>query len=152
VKIALADRDANVSDPDTADENRPVGARRDEGFDRRPAPTIDRNAPRPAPRPAGPRRRHALHVCSGLDGCCEPHQSNFSAIGSGRARDRWGINLQKTALPFSLDSQRRERDRARQLRCTRSLHTLSLTADGSSVVVFGTMGGQSKIQNRCPGY
>jgi gamma-glutamyltranspeptidase/glutathione hydrolase len=144
VKIALADRDEHVTDPDAMLidpyallEEDWVGTRRD-NIDPRHAATL--------PRQPGPDGGTAYLCASDADGLLVSLiQSNFSGIGSGVHVPEWGINLQNRGSSFSLDPAHVNAIDPGKLPMHTLVPTLSLR-DGKPWLVFGTMGGQGQIQ------
>jgi len=144
VKLALADRDAHVSDPDSmavAPEDlltdAYVAARR---------ARLD-TARASDPPPGRPQRGGTAYLCAAdADGLCVSLiQSNFAGFGSGVFVPEWGINLHNRGASFSLD--------AGHVNCfapgKRPLHTLIpalALRDGRPWTVFGTMGGDAQAQ------
>jgi gamma-glutamyltranspeptidase/glutathione hydrolase len=144
VKVALADRDTHVGDPDAmavratdllADEY--VGARR-AGIDH------DRAAD---PAPGRPQPGGTAYLCAadadGLLVSCI--QSNFVGFGSGVFVPDWGINLHNRGCAFSLDPASVNVYAPGK----RPLHTLVpalALRDGRPWTVFGTMGGDAQAQ------
>ncbi len=144
VKLALADRDAFVTDPNEMavpaelllDPGR-VTARFD-SFD----PTTARS-PRPGPGASG----GTAYMCAAdWDGMLVSLiQSNWLGFGSGLTVPGWGINLHNRGSFFSLDPAASNVIAPRK----RTLHTLipamALRAD-RPWLVFGTMGGNGQPQ------
>jgi gamma-glutamyltranspeptidase/glutathione hydrolase len=144
VKIALADRDAYVSDPDamTIDPAVLLGdewvAERRDAIDPKRAATL--------PRQPGPDGGTAYLCASDADGLLVSLiQSNFSGIGSGVHVPEWGINLQNRGSSFTLDAAHVNVIAPRKLPMHTLVPTLSLR-DGRPWLVFGTMGGHGQIQ------
>jgi gamma-glutamyltranspeptidase/glutathione hydrolase len=144
VKIALADRDAHVTDPDAMAF--PATALLDPGYvaDRRaaldPQHAID-------PPPGSPQRGGTAYLCAAdADGLLVSLiQSNFAGFGSGVFVPEWGINLHNRGASFSLDPTRANVFAPGK----RPLHTLIpglALRDGAPWTVFGTMGGDAQVQ------
>ncbi|MDQ1466225.1 MAG: gamma-glutamyltranspeptidase / glutathione hydrolase [Actinomycetota bacterium] len=144
VKIALADRDEYVTDPDAmsidpsallADDW--IAARRD---------AIDPKFAATLPRQPGPDGGTAYLCASDADGLLVSLiQSNFTAIGSGVHVTEWGINLQNRGSSFSLDPAHVNATAPGKLPMHTLVPTLSLREE-KPWLVFGTMGGQGQIQ------
>jgi gamma-glutamyltranspeptidase/glutathione hydrolase len=143
-KLALADRDAHVTDPDhmlLAPEDLLSPA-----WIRHRAATIDPAASgRPAPGSA--RVGGTAYLCSadpaGL--CVSLIQSNWTGFGSGITVPGWGINLQNRGAWFSLDPGHVNVIAPRK----RTMHTLipaMALRGGSPWLVFGSMGGGGQPQ------
>jgi len=144
VKLALADRDAHVTDP--ADMRVGVQAMlSDEWVDARraridPARAVD-------PGVGAVQRGGTAYLCAAdRDGLLVSLiQSNFLSFGSGVYVTEWGINLNNRGASFSLD-----RDAANVFApAKRPMHTLVPAMglrDGRPALVFGTMGGDAQIQ------
>ena len=143
-KLALADRDAYVSDP----AHMPLPAERlvdDEWIAARRA-AIDRRHARPI------RPRHlanggtAYLCCADGDGLLVSLiQSNFTNLGSGLHVSEWGINLHNRGASFSLDPAHVNVIAPRKL----PMHTLmpAMVLDGGRPThVYGSMGGHAQAQ------
>lgn len=143
-KLALADRDAYVTDPD----HMPFPAERllaDAWVDGRRAGIVPEAAGDPGP--GREQRGGTAYLCAvDRDGLAVSLiQSNFLGFGSGVHVAEWGVNLQNRGASFSLD--------ARHPNCwaprKRPLHTLVpalVLRDGAPWLVFGTMGGDTQVQ------
>jgi gamma-glutamyltranspeptidase/glutathione hydrolase len=144
VKLALADRDAHVSDP----AHMPVPAAQllaDEWIDARRA----RLDPKRAVDPGVGRlqRGGTAYLCAAdADGLLVSLiQSNFLAFGSGVHVPEWGINLNNRGASFSLDDGATNAFAPGK----RPMHTLVPAMgfrDGRPALVFGSMGGDAQIQ------
>ena len=144
VKIALADRDAHVTDPGAMTID-PSALLADAWIDARRA-TIDPRRAATRPRQPGPDGGTAYLCAADSDGLLVSLiQSNFSAIGSGVHVADWGINLQNRGSSFSLDPAHVNVIAPGKLPMHTLVPTLSLR-DGKPWLVFGTMGGQGQIQ------
>ena len=142
-KLALADRDRFVTDPDHMDV-RPESLLMPEHIATRRA-QIGHDA-----RPLEPRRTPnggTAYLCAAdADGLCVSLiQSNFTAIGAGIHVSEWGINLHNRGSSFSLDG-----DHINVLAGSKlPLHTLIpalVLRDDEVEYVFGTMGGHAQAQ------
>ena len=114
LKLALADRDDHVTDPDAMPRAGRVGARGCPG--RRPGCPDRSRARRAAANCAGV-QPGALLTCARRTptGCMVSLiQSNFLAFGSGVHVPEWGINLNNRGSSFSPRPSPRERARPRQ--------------------------------------
>jgi len=143
-KLALADRDAHVTDPaamriDPADllEDGFIAARR--------AAIDPRRAADPAP--AHPQRGGTAYLCAvDRDGLAVSLiQSNFLGFGSGVHVTEWGINLTNRGSSFTLD------EAAVNVLAPgkRPMHTLipgMVLRDGRPDLVFGSMGADAQAQ------
>ena len=143
-KLALADRDAHVTDPaamaiDPADLLADAYIR-----GRRAAIDPDRAVD---PRPGRPQRGGTAYLCAvDRDGLAVSLiQSNFLGFGSGVHVPDWGINLTNRGSSFTLDA-----DAINVLAPSkRPMHTLipaMALRDGRPEVVFGTMGADAQAQ------
>jgi gamma-glutamyltranspeptidase/glutathione hydrolase len=144
VKIALADRDAHVTDPDAMSID-PSALLTDEWITKRRG-EIDPVRAATLPRQPGPDGGTAYLCASDADGLLVSLiQSNFSGIGSGVHVADWGINLQNRGSSFSLDPAHVNAIAPGKLPMHTLVPTLSLR-DGKPWLVFGSMGGQGQIQ------
>jgi gamma-glutamyltranspeptidase/glutathione hydrolase len=144
VKLALADRDAHVTDPDHM-TLLPGTLLADEWVDARrgrldPARAVDPGAARI-------QRGGTAYLCAAdRDGLLVSLiQSNFLAFGSGVHVPDWGINLNNRGASFSLDDQATNVFAPGK----RPMHTLVPAMglrDGHPAIVFGSMGGDAQIQ------
>jgi gamma-glutamyltranspeptidase/glutathione hydrolase len=146
VKLALADRNAYVTDPEhmtiaAADLAakawaRPRALRFDPG----------RAQPLAAGAPVGGGTAY-LCAADGNGMCVSLIQSNYVGFGSGVTVPGWGINLQNRGAYFSLDPRHVNVVAPRK----RTMHTLmpalALRA-GRPWLVFGTMGGDGQAQTQ----
>src|SRR5262249_55088841 len=102
-KLALADRDAFVTDPDCMSIE-PAELYSDSFVASRPA-TVDAAKARVMMSRSGADGGTAYMCCADGDGMCVSLiQSNFTAIGSGVHVPEWGINLHNRGASFSLDA------------------------------------------------
>jgi gamma-glutamyltranspeptidase/glutathione hydrolase len=144
VKIALADRDTYVTDPDAMSID-PAAMLADDWIATRRAAIDPEHAATLSRRP-GPDGGTAFLCASDADGLLVSLiQSNFSGIGSGVHVTEWGINLQNRGSSFSLDPAHVNAIAPRKLPMHTLVPTLSLR-DGRPWLVFGSMGGQGQIQ------
>jgi gamma-glutamyltranspeptidase/glutathione hydrolase len=144
VKLALADRDAYVTDPDAMSID-PMALLADEWIDKRRG-AIDPKRAATLPRQPGPDGGTAYLCASDADGLLVSLiQSNFTGIGSGVHVTDWGINLQNRGSSFSLDPAHVNAMAPGKLPMHTLVPTLSLR-DGKPWLVFGSMGGQGQIQ------
>jgi gamma-glutamyltranspeptidase/glutathione hydrolase len=144
VKVALADRDAHVTDPDAMPLD-PSALLTDDWIASRRA-MIDPTRAATLPRQPGPDGGTAYLCASDADGLLVSLiQSNFSGIGSGVHVAEWGINLQNRGSSFSLDRAHVNAIAPGKLPMHTLVPTLSLR-DGKPWLVFGSMGGHGQIQ------
>jgi gamma-glutamyltranspeptidase/glutathione hydrolase len=144
VKLALADRDTYVTDPDAMSID-PMALLADEWIDKRRG-AIDPKRAATLPRRPGPDGGTAYLCASDGDGLLVSLiQSNFTGIGSGVHVTDWGINLQNRGSSFSLDPAHVNAVAPGKLPMHTLVPTLSLR-DGKPWLVFGSMGGQGQIQ------
>jgi gamma-glutamyltranspeptidase/glutathione hydrolase len=144
VKLALADRDAYVTDPDAMSID-PSSLLTDEWIDKRRG-AIDPTRAAALRRQPGPDGGTAYLCASDADGLLVSLiQSNFTGIGSGVHVADWGINLQNRGSSFSLDPAHVNAMAPAKLPMHTLVPTLSLR-DGKPWLVFGSMGGQGQIQ------
>lgn len=143
-KLALADREAHVTDP-TAMRIDPHDLLED-GFigRRRAAIDPDRAAD---PRPARPQRGGTAYLCAAdRDGLAVSLiQSNFLGFGSGVHVPEWGINLTNRGASFTLD----EHAVNVLAPAKRPMHTLipgMVLREGRPDLVFGSMGADAQAQ------
>ncbi len=143
-KLALADRDAFVTDPAhmTID---PAELLADDFVASRAA-AVDRRQARPLePRPMADGGTAYLCCADGDGMCVSLIQSNFTAIGSGVHVAEWGINLHNRGASFSLDAAHCNVLAPSKL----PMHTLipaMVLRSGRPAYVFGTMGGHVQAQ------
>jgi gamma-glutamyltranspeptidase/glutathione hydrolase len=144
VKLALADRDTNLTDPEHM--SLPATELLTPAHVAERAASIDPSA---AARP--PAGRAALggtaYMCAAdANGMCVSLiQSNYMGFGSGVTVPGWGINLQNRGAYFSLDPRHVNVIAPRK----RTLHTLipaMALREGRPWLVFGTMGGDGQAQ------
>ncbi|HYZ90953.1 MAG TPA: gamma-glutamyltransferase [Actinomycetota bacterium] len=144
VKLALADRNAYVTDPgymrtpaaELASKEWARRRRAEIDPDRASAPTTGRAA-------VG----GTIYLCAAdADGMLVSLiQSNYVGFGSGVSVPGWGINLQNRGAYFSLDPSHTNAIAPRK----RTMHTLMPAMafrDGSPWLVFGSMGGDGQAQ------
>jgi gamma-glutamyltranspeptidase/glutathione hydrolase len=144
IKLALADRDAHVTDPDHM--RTPAGALLSPAHVAARSGAID---PEAAGRPVPGRvaRGGTAYLCATDSGgmCVSLIQSNYMGFGSGITVPDWGINLQNRGAYFSLDPGHVNVIAPRK----RTLHTLipaMALREGRPWLVFGTMGGDGQAQ------
>jgi len=141
-KLALADRDQWVSDPDAMP--RPAHALLADDWVKARASAID-PARAGAPDAGEPQPGGTAYLCAtDADGLMVSLiQSNFVHFGSGIHVSEWGINLNNRGFSFSLDP-----DRVNVLSGgKRPMHTLipaMALRDGKPCLVFGSMGGDAQ--------
>src|SRR5207245_1028364 len=143
-KLALADRDANVTDP--AHMRITPEELASDGWARRGAHRIDPKAAGRPP-PGAPAGGGTAYLCAAdRDGMLVSLiQSNYMGFGSGVTVPSWGINLQNRGAYFSLDPRHANAIAPRK----RTLHTLIpalALRDGRPWLVFGSMGGDGQVQ------
>jgi gamma-glutamyltranspeptidase / glutathione hydrolase len=144
MKLALADRDAFVSDPAAMT----IDARDLLEGDRiaRHAAQIDPSTAGSPPPGAAAIGGTAYMCAADSDGMCVSLiQSNYVGFGSGVHVPGWGINLQNRGGYFSLDPAHVNVIAPRK----RTMHTLipaMALRDGKPWLVFGTMGGDGQAQ------
>jgi gamma-glutamyltranspeptidase/glutathione hydrolase len=144
-KLALADRDAFLTDPDAGPV--PVAELLSEAHVAELAASID---PRRAAEPAAsrlPRGGGTIYLAAvDRDGnAVSLIESNYMGFGSGVVDPATGIAYQNRGAYFSLDPDRANRLAPRK----RTLHTLMpamLLRDGRPWVVVGSMGGDAQPQ------
>lgn len=143
VKLALADRDAHLTDPDHM--SIPASALLSPAHIEEQAAAIGPAAGHPS------EGRAALggtaYVCAtdAAGMCVSLIQSNYMGFGSGVTVPEWGINLQNRGAYFSLDPGDINVIAPRK----RTLHTLipaMALREGRPWLVFGTMGGDGQVQ------
>jgi gamma-glutamyltranspeptidase/glutathione hydrolase len=141
-KIGLAERDANVGDPDhmtlrPADLLDPL---RIERLRAEVDPTIASGVAK-RPQPDG----GTAYLCAAdRDGLAVSLiQSNFTAIGSGVHVADWGINLHNRGSAFTLEASSPNRFAGGKLPMHTLIPALGLR-DGRLALVFGTMGGHAQ--------
>jgi gamma-glutamyltranspeptidase / glutathione hydrolase len=146
MKLALADRDAYLTDPDHMNIDAAEIAGKD--WARRRAAEVDPTRAS-SPRPGRPATGGTAYMCAAdSDGLLVSLiQSNYQGFGSGVTVPGWGINLQNRGSYFSLDSSHPNVIAPRK----RTLHTLMpamALRDGRPWLVFGTMGGDGQAQTQ----
>jgi gamma-glutamyltranspeptidase/glutathione hydrolase len=145
MKLALADRDAFVSDPATPGAV-PVEVLASEAWAEVRAAGIDPASARD-PRPGRAAIPGTAYLCA-ADGdgmMVSLIQSNYMGFGSGVTVPGWGINLQNRGAYFTLDPGHVNAIAPRK----RTLHTLApamALRDGDPWMVFGAMGGDGQTQ------
>lgn len=144
MKLALADRDAHVTDPDHMRLD-PATLLNDTWVEERAA-RIDL-ARAGDPGPAVEVRGGTAYLCAAdADGMLVSLiQTNFNEFGSGLTVPGWGINLQNRGRSFSLDPAHVNVVAPRK----RTLHTLIpalALRNGEPWLVFGTMGADAQAQ------
>jgi len=144
IKLALADRDEFVTDPDFMRIPRETLASPAWARDR--ATRIDLAAASdPIAGRAAAGGTAYLCAADGRGMCVSLIQSNYMGFGSGVTVPGWGINLQNRGAMFSLDPSHANAIAPRK----RTLHTLipaMALRDGRPWLVFGTMGGDGQAQ------
>jgi gamma-glutamyltranspeptidase/glutathione hydrolase len=144
MKLALADRDAHVTDPDHM-RIRPERLLSQEWAAER-ARLIDlRRAGHPTPGTAVEGGTAYLCAADAEGMCVSLIQSNWTGFGSGVTVPGWGINLQNRGALFSLDPKHANVIAPRK----RTLHTLipgMAFRQGRPWLAFGTMGGNGQAQ------
>jgi gamma-glutamyltranspeptidase / glutathione hydrolase len=144
VKIALADRDAHVTDPAHM-RLAPADLLSDSWIDARRAGIDPDRAVDPGA--AAVQRGGTAYLCAAdADGMVVSLiQSNFLSFGSGVHVPEWGINLNNRGSSFSLDESAVNAYAPGK----RPMHTLVPAMglrDGAPEIVFGSMGGDAQIQ------
>ena len=144
LKLALADRDAYVTDP----FEMKISAEEliaDPWISERARDIDSRRAAEPAPGRAAV--GGTAYICAAdSDGMCVSLiQSNWMGIGAGLIVPDWGINLHNRGAYFSLDPDHANVIAPRK----RTLHTLvpaMALRDGRPWLTFGSMGGDGQAQ------
>jgi gamma-glutamyltranspeptidase / glutathione hydrolase len=143
-KLALADRDAYVTDP--AGMRLSVEDLLSDGWISGRAGAVDaREASEPVPGRAAVGGTAYMCAADGDGMCVSLIQSNYMGFGSGVTIPDWGINLQNRGAYFSLDPGHVNVIAPRK----RTLHTLipaMVLRGGRPWLVFGTMGGDGQAQ------
>lgn len=144
MKLALADRDAYVTDPDSMEVS-PEDLIADARVSDRVGAMNRREASAPTPGRAAV--GGTAYMCAADDDgmCVSLIQSNYMGFGSGVTVPDWGINLQNRGAYFSLDPGHVNVIAPRK----RTLHTLipaMALRDARPWLVFGTMGGDGQAQ------
>jgi gamma-glutamyltranspeptidase / glutathione hydrolase len=144
VKLALADRNAYLGDPDAMKVTPEVLLADEWIASRRAAIDEERAHPDlPAPGPDG----GTIYMCTADrdDLLVSLIQSNFTAAGSGLRVDEWGLNLHNRGSSFTLDAEHANALGPRKM----PLHTLIpalAVRDDRPWLVFGTEGGHGQAQ------
>jgi gamma-glutamyltranspeptidase/glutathione hydrolase len=146
VKLALADRNRFVTDPDHM-KIAPDTLTSESWVVERVKAVDPAVAGRPTPVPAA--RGGTAYLCAAdRDGMLVSLiQSNYQGFGSGVTVPGWGINLQNRGAFFSLDPEHANAIAPRK----RTLHTLIpalALRDGHPWLVFGSMGGDGQAQTQ----
>ena len=144
VKLALADRDAHVSDPG-AMRVEPEVLCSEEWAARRRREIDPARAGTPAPAPARDGGTAYLCAADGDGLLVSLIQSNFLAAGCGVHVPGWGINLQSRGSSFSLDPAHVNALAPSKLPMHTLIPALALRC-GQPWLVFGTMGGHGQAQ------
>lgn len=144
-KLALADRDAYLTDPDHMAGVSAEDLVSAEWAGRR-ARTVDARRAGAAP-PGRAATGGTAYLCAAdRDGMLVSLiQSNYQGFGSGVTVPAWGVNLQNRGSYFSLDPAHANVVAPRK----RTLHTLipaMALRGGRPELVFGTMGGDGQVQ------
>jgi gamma-glutamyltranspeptidase/glutathione hydrolase len=142
-KLALADRDAHLSDPAFVDI--PVGELLDPAHGARLARAIDPDRAAPPPPSRAPKGGGTiwLGVVDGQGNAVSLIESNYAGFGSGVVDPATGIAYQNRGSYFSLEPDHPNVLAPRK----RTLHTLvpgMLLRDGRPWVVHGSMGGDAQ--------
>ena len=143
-KLALADRNRYISDPDAMTMD-PATLISHEWAEQRAAAIDPTRASTPEPGPAAP--GGTIYLCAAdRDGMLVSLiQSNYQGFGSGVTVPGWGINLQNRGASFSLDPSHVNVIAPSK----RPMHTLMPAfafRDGAPWLVFGSMGGDGQAQ------
>jgi gamma-glutamyltranspeptidase/glutathione hydrolase len=141
-KLALADRDQWISDPDTMP--RPASDLLGDSWVKTRADAIDPTRAG-TPHPGEPQPGGTAYLCAtDADGLMVSLiQSNFVHFGSGVHVSEWGINLNNRGFSFSLDPGRVNVFAGGK----RPMHTLipaMALRDAKPCLVFGSMGGDAQ--------
>jgi gamma-glutamyltranspeptidase/glutathione hydrolase len=142
-KLALADRDRHLSDPEVVDV--PVARLLDPAYGVELARGIDAGRAAPPPPSRSPRGGGTiwLGVVDGEGNAVSLIESNYAGFGSGVVDPATGIAYQNRGSYFSLDPDHPNVLAPRK----RTLHTLlpgMLLRDGRPWVVHGSMGGDAQ--------
>jgi gamma-glutamyltranspeptidase/glutathione hydrolase len=144
-KLAMADRDAHLSDPEAVDV--PTERLLSEGHARELAARIDPERaamPRPATVPLGGGTAYMATV-DAEGNAVSLIESNYMGFGSAVVDPRTGIHYQNRGAYFSLEAEHPNVLAPRK----RTLHTLMpgmLFRDGAPWIVIGSMGGDAQPQ------
>ena len=144
-KLAFADRDAYITDPDFAEI--PVKELLSKQYAKKRAKGIDSNKANPNVHAGYPLAGDTIYLCTAdrWGNLVSFIQSLYFPFGSGVAVKDTGILLQNRGAYFSL-----QEDHVNRLEpVKRTMHTLipaMAFRDGKPVLVFGTMGGEGQPQ------
>ncbi len=143
MKLALADRDAHLTDPEWMDVS--PAALLDPGRLAERAAGIAPDRAAPLPRPGRPATGGTAYLCAADErgACVSLIQSNYSGFGSGLIVPGFGIGLHNRGAYFSLDPSHRNVIAPRK----RTLHTLMpamVLRGGRPRYVLGTMGADAQ--------
>ena len=146
-KLAFADRDAYITDPDFAEI--PVRELLSKGYARKRSGGIDQGKANPAAHASYPVTGDTIYLCTAdrWGNLVSLIQSLYFPFGSGVAVKDTGILLQNRGAYFSL----REDHVNRLESMKRTMHTLipaMAFREGRPVLVFGTMGGEGQPQTQ----
>lgn len=146
MKLALADRDAYVTDPEHMRIDPGVLASKSWAEERRRELDADRATTPVAGRAAV---GGTIYLCAADENgmLVSLIQSNYTGFGSGVTVPGWGINLQNRGAFFSLDADHVNVIGPRK----RTVHTLMPAMafrEGRPWLVFGTMGGDGQPQTQ----
>ncbi len=144
LKLALADRNAYVTDPEAMRTQASKLASKEWARRRRADIDPDRAS---APAPGNAALGGTVYLCAAdADGMLVSLiQSNYVGFGSGVTVPEWGINLQNRGAYFSLNPEHINVVAPRK----RTMHTLMpgmAFRHGKPWLVFGTMGGDGQAQ------
>jgi gamma-glutamyltranspeptidase/glutathione hydrolase len=144
VKLALADRNAHLGDPE-AMRVKPADLLTDDWIKRRRAEIDPKRAGTFAPYP-GP-DGGTIYMCTAdRDGLLVSLiQSNFTGFGSGLRVPEWGINLHNRGSAFVVDEQHPNCIGPRKMPLHTLIPALALRR-GKPWLVFGTEGGHGQAQ------
>ncbi len=144
VKLALADRNAHVGDPDAMqlDPSQLLG----DGWITERRGQIDPTRAQAMPGSRAP-DGGTIYMCTAdRDGLLVSLiQSNFTAAGSGLRVPEWGINLHNRGSAFTLDEQHPNAIGPRKMPLHTLIPALALR-EGRPWLVFGTEGGHGQAQ------
>jgi gamma-glutamyltranspeptidase/glutathione hydrolase len=144
IKLALADRDAHVTDPN---HMRIPGEQliADDWIAKRLASIDPRSAARPAAGRAAVGGTAYMCAADAKGMFVSLIQSNYMGFGSGVTVPDWGINLQNRGAYFSLDPAH-VNVIAPGKRTSHTLIPAMALRDGRPWLIFGTMGGDGQAQ------